>query len=369
MTKRSTARRVTRARFYAPTIAAPVTLGSMARPTPATDGLAMPAEWAHHEHCVIAWPCRTSLWRTELAAAEIAYAATARAIARFEHVLIVAAPGSGKAAAAACAIDTGTDIDVVEWAIDDSWTRDSGAIVVVDGERRAGVQFLFNAWGGKFTPYADDALFASRMCDHLAMDRYDATPFVLEGGAVTVDGAGTVITTEETQLNPNRNPTMTRVDIEYQLREWLGAVRVVWLPFGLVEDHDTDGHVDNVAAFVAPGTVAAQTTADRANPNFERLRRNVAVLRAAGLEVIEIDVLPYTTVANEPVVVPPTNFYQANGAVIVPVVDGPDAERALDAVQRAVRQSEVVGVPGATLAFGGGGVHCITQQVPATGTR
>ncbi len=317
----------------------------------------------------MAWPCRTSLWRSELAAAKREHAAVARAIARFEPVLIVAAPGAGHQAAAACTTDAGTQVDVVEWAIDDSWARDIGAIVVADGPRRAGVQFVFNAWGGKFTPYADDARFATRMCDHLALDCYDAAPFVLEGGAITVDGAGTVVTTEETMCNPNRNPTLARADIEQELRAWLGVERVVWLPFGLVEDHDTDGHVDNVAAFVAPDTVAAQTTADRANPNFERLRQNVAVLRAAGLDVVEIDVLPYATVAGEQVVVPPTNFYQANGAVIVPVVDGPDAAPALAAVQRAAGAREVVGVSGATLAFGGGGVHCITQQVPAAGRR
>ena len=328
----------------------------------------MPAEWVRHERCVMAWPCRMSLWGTELAAAKREYAATAQAIARVEQVLMVAAPGAGTEAAAACGA-ADTDIDVVEWAIDDSWARDIGAVVVVDGERRAGVQFLFNAWGGKFEPYADDAQFATRMCDHLAFDRYDAAPFVLEGGAVTVDGAGTLITTEDTLLNPNRNPTMTRSDIEHELRTWLGVERVVWLPFGLVEDHDTDGHVDNVAAFVAPGTVAAQTTTDRANPNFDRLQQNVAVLHTAGLDVIEIDVLPYATVAGERVVVPPTNFYQANRAMIVPVVDGPDAERALDAVRRTAGPREVVGVSGATLAYGGGGVHCITQQVPATGVR
>ena len=336
--------------------------------TPAADGLMMPAEWVHHERCVMAWPCRMSVWGTELAAAKREYAATARAIAHFEHVLMVAAPGAGHEAAAACGAGD-ADIDVVEWAIDDSWTRDIGAVVVVDGERRAGVQFVFNAWGGKFSPYADDARFATRMCDHLAFDCCDAAPFVLEGGAITVDGAGTVITTEDVLLNPNRNPTMGRAEIEHELCSWLGAERVVWLPFGLVEDRDTDGHVDNVAAFVAPGTVAAQTTIDRANPNFERLQQNVAVLESAGLNVIEIDVLPYATVAGERVVVPPTNFYQANGGVIVPIVAGADAARALAAVQRAVGSREVVGVTGVTLAFGGGGVHCITQQVPAVGVR
>ncbi len=335
----------------------------MERSTPATDGLVMPAEWTHHEGCVMAWPCRTSLWRAHLEAAKAEYSAVARDIARFEAVLMVAPPGSAGEASAAC----GDGVDVVEWPVDDSWARDIGAIIVSDGRRRAGVGFAFNAWGEKYEPFIDDAAFASRMCAHLELDFYDAAPFVLEGGALTVDGAGTLLTTEETLLNPNRNPGMGRHDIEAELRVWLGVEHVVWLPFGLVEDRDTDGHVDNVAAFVAPGTVVAQTTADPDNPNFARLRRNIEVLRAAGLEVIEIDVLPYATVGGERVVVPPTNFYQANGAVIVPVVAGAEGDRALAAVQHAVGDRVVVGVPGSVLAYGGGGVHCITQQVPAAG--
>ncbi|HMQ25641.1 MAG TPA: agmatine deiminase family protein, partial [Acidimicrobiales bacterium] len=137
------------------------------------------------------------------------------------------------------------------------------------------------------------------------------------------------------------------------------------LPFGLVEDDETDGHVDNVAACVAAGVVVAQTTADRTNPNYGRLHRNLEVLEAAGYEVRTVDVLPYAEVGGETVVVPPTNFYLANGACIVPVTAGADLDKALDAVQAVVPDREVVGVPGSVLAFGGGGVHCITQQVPA----
>jgi agmatine deiminase len=330
--------------------------------TPAADGFTMPAEWEAHERCMMAWPCRRSMWGEELEAAKAAYVATARAVARFEPVEMVAPHGHEEEAARAC----GPEVEVVAWPIDDSWTRDTGAIVVTNpaGERR-GVDFLFNSWGGKFLPYDDDARFAERMCAHLGLDRYDPSPFVLEGGAITVDGAGTLITTEQCLLHPNRNPALSRTEIEEALRTWLGVERVVWLPHGLVEDDDTDGHVDNVAAFVAPGVVLAQTTIDPRNPNAGRLRENVAVLRAAGLEVLELDVLPYATVGGQTVVVPPTNLYQTNGGVIVPTVDGLDGTRALEAVATALPDRKVVGVPGAVLAFGGGGVHCITQQVPA----
>ena len=274
---------------------------------------------------------------------------------------MVANPGDGAEAEAACATP---NVDVTEWPIDDSWTRDMGALIVVDRDRRAGVDFAFNSWGEKFVPYDEDARFGMRMCDALEIERVDASPFVLEGGAITVDGEGALVTTEQCLLNPNRNPTLSREDIESELRSRLGVEQIVWLPYGILEDDDTDGHVDNVAAFVGPGSVVAQTTVDRDDPNYERLRRNVAILRDAGLDVVELDVLPAATVGGERVVVPPLNAYIANGSVVVPVVDGEPARRALAIWQEVFPDREVVGVPGATLAYGGGGVHCITQQVP-----
>jgi agmatine deiminase len=301
------------------------------------------------------------MWRGQFEPAQDAYATVARAIARSEPVLMVAPPGAGRTAATAC----GANVEVVEWPIDDSWTRDMGAIVVVDGDRRAAVDFVFNSWGEKFLPYAEDAQFAHRMGDALHLDRIDAAPFVLEGGAITVDGEGTLVTTEQCLLNPNRNPSMTRTDIEATLGTHLGVERVVWLPHGILEDDDTDGHVDNVCAFVAPGRVIAQTTSDRDDPNYDRLRANVDVLKAAGLDVIELDVLARATVAGEPVVVPPLNAYLANDAVIVPIVAGETERRATSIWADVFPDRHILGVPGATLAYGGGGVHCITQQVPA----
>jgi agmatine deiminase len=324
--------------------------------------LRMPAEWAYHERCVMAWPVRESMWRAQLAAAKADFARVARVIARAEPVLMVANPGAGKEADAACAT---ANVEVVEWPIDDSWTRDMGAVIVADASgRRVGVDFVFNAWGEKFLPYDEDARFGRRMCDALGIERVDASPFVLEGGAVTVDGEGTLVTTEQCLLNPNRNPTMSREEIENELRRRLGIERVVWLPYGVLEDDDTDGHVDNVAAFVGPGRVIAQTTADRDDPNYARLRRNLAVLQGAGFDVVELDVLPAATVDGTRVVVPPLNAYLGNASVVVPVLDGEPARRSLAIWREIAPDREVVGVPGAALAYGGGGVHCITQQVP-----
>jgi agmatine deiminase len=323
--------------------------------------LRMPAEWTPHERCVMAWPTRAEMWGTQFAAAKADYASVARAVARTEPVLMVANPGEGAEAAKACAK---ADIEVVEWSIDDSWTRDMGAVIVADGDEHRAVDFVFNSWGEKFLPYDEDARFASRMAEALKVEPVDASPFVLEGGAITVDGEGTLITTEQCLLNPNRNPTLSRAQIEGELRRWLGVDRIIWLPYGILEDDDTDGHVDNVAAFVGPGRVVAQTTSDRDDPNYERLYRNFVLLQTAGLDVIALDVLARATVDGEAVVVPPLNAYLANGSVIVPVTDGAPARRALGVWQEIFPDREIIGVAGASLAYGGGGVHCITQQVP-----
>jgi agmatine deiminase len=327
----------------------------------------MPAEWAPHERCLMAWPAREEAWRgCGLEAARDDYAAIARAIARFEPVLMVADPRDAADARTRC----GADVEVVEVPIDDSWVRDTGPIFVLGaGGTRAAVDFRFNSWGEKFLPYDNDAAVARRLLEHLGVPRYEA-PFVLEGGSIAVDGEGTLITTEQCLLNPNRNPAMSREEIEVGLRDYLGVETIIWLGEGLVEDEDTDGHVDNVCVFVRPGVVLLQTVADEGNPNFapaqENLRRLHEARDARGreLEVIELDVLPYAPDADRPVAVPYTNFYLANGAAIVPVAGQDTDDAAMALLDVALPEREVVPVPGLNLALGGGGVHCITQQVP-----
>jgi agmatine deiminase len=325
-------------------------------------GLAMPAEWAPHERTLMAWPARVDAWRgTGIDSARRDYAEIARAIARFEPVLMIADPDDAAGARDLC----GSDIEVVELPIDDSWIRDTGPVFVTgEGGRRAAVDFAFNSWGEKFLPYDRDADIARRVLEHLGVERR-AAPMVLEGGSIAVDGEGTLVTTEQCLLNPNRNPSMSRDQIEAALREHLGVERIVWLEHGLVEDDDTDGHVDNVCAFVGPGAAVAQTVADPANSNHARLAANVERLRAAGIEVTELDVLPYAPGADRSVAIPYVNFYLVNGAVIVPVAGQDTDAAALELIGGACPGREVVGVPAVNLALGGGGVHCITQQVPA----
>jgi agmatine deiminase len=321
----------------------------------------MPAEWAPHERTLMAWPCRAELWGDQLAQARRDHAAVADAVAAFEPVTMVANPGEQAAQArAACP----GDVEILELAIDDSWLRDSGPIFTLgDAGARVGVHFRFNAWGERFAPWDADeaagALLAQRHAD--AVERVG---FVLEGGSICVDGEGTLITTEECLLHPNRNPSMTREELSAGLREHLGARDVVWLEKGLLEDRDTDGHVDLIAAFTAPGEVLLQAgppgTEDEARMEVNRER-----LEAAGLRVTRLDVLPFAEVAGEPVVVSHMNFYLCNGAVVVPLSGLESDARALEVVGAAYPGREVVGVPGAVLAYGGGGPHCITQQVPA----
>ncbi|HEX8105483.1 MAG TPA: agmatine deiminase family protein [Solirubrobacteraceae bacterium] len=322
----------------------------------------MPAEWTPHERTLMAWPARREMWGTEFEQAKRDYAEIANAIGAFEPVLLAADPSQEAEARAAVA---GT-VEVVAIPLDDSWVRDSGPIFVVDaaGTRRVGVDFGFNAWGEKFHPYDADAAYARRVLERLGEER-SQVPLVLEGGSIAVDGAGTLVTTEQCLLHPSRNPSLSREEIEAALIESLGLERVVWLGQGLVEDHDTDGHVDNIAAFVEPGRMLLQTVADEANPNHENAQENARRLRAAGIDVVELPLLPYVEHDGPPTVVPYTNYYLCNGAAIVPVMGAETDEEALLALARLYPGREIVGVPGRTLALGGGGVHCITQQVPA----
>lgn len=330
----------------------------------------MPAEWEPHDGCLMAWPTRRALWNQHLDAAESEYAATAAAIADFEPVTMVVAPGDIERARARLP----AAVRLVELPIDDSWLRDSGPIFTVhDDGRRAGVDFAFNSWGEKFAPWDRDADIAARLLDHLGVERRPSS-MVLEGGSIAVDGGGTLVTTEQCVLHPSRNPAMLRADIETEWRRTLGVETVVWLPWGIVEDTHTDGHVDNVCAFVAPGVVIAQTCNDPSSANFERMSANLEVLRGASdasgtpLEVVALPQESYFEIDGAPYRTSHLNFYVANGGVIVPTADHPNDADALAIIADAFPDREIVGVTSRVLAYGGGGIHCITQQIPASGS-
>jgi agmatine deiminase len=330
--------------------------------TPAAAGFTMPPEWAPHAACLMAWPARPELWKGRLAEAKDDYASVARAIADFEPVLMVCNPGCSGEVHDLC----GSAVETIELPIDDSWARDSGPIFVRDASGQvAVVGFGFNAWGNRWQPYADDAMLPARIAAHLGMRLFSA-PFVLEGGAILVDGEGTLLTTEQCLLNPNRNPGLTREAIEQGLRDYLGVTTIVWLAVGHVLDvgpAGTDGHVDGVAQYLAPGHVLLEAPSDPAASAYAGSQANLARLAAdhdaAGraFEVTLLDPGPDPSVSY-------ANHYIANGAVIVPTGGDPGDRPVLEFLGSVYPGREIVAVPGRTLLFGGGGPHCITQQVP-----
>ena len=328
-----------------------------------------PGEWEPHERTIMGWPCRVELWGETLEQARMDYASVANAIAAFEPVTMIANPGAESVQARAMC---GSGVEIVELPIDDSWLRDSGPIYVVDhdispgasagGRRRTAVHFGFNAWGEKFTPWDKDAAIGGLIATTLG-DTVIEAPFVLEGGSVIADGAGTILTTEQCLLHPSRNPALSREQIERLLGEYLGASSVAWLGQGLVEDRDTDGHIDLIAVFAGAGHALLQTV-PQDNQNFENCQENLARLRSAGISVVEVPYLPYVEVAGELVAVSYMNLYICNEALVVPVTGAETDAAALEIIGREFPGRELVPVAGAVIAYGGGGPHCITQQVP-----
>lgn len=328
----------------------------------------MPAEFAPHEGTAIVWPHRAEIYPGALMdEARDAHAQLAEAIAAFEPVWMIADPADAADAAARC----GTSATVVELPVDDSWFRDTGPIYVFDGPERLALDFDFNGWGDKFAPWDADAALAEAWAAHQGHERRHV-PIVFEGGSITVDGAGTAATTIQCLLHPNRNPDLTQTDIEDQICDELGLDAVIWLPYGLALDDDTDGHVDNVAAFTKPGTLLVQGCDDRTEADFVRMNVNARVARDAAdargerIEVVEVPVLPFLERDGMRVAVPYLNLYVGNGFVVVPTSGHPadDDMVALIAEQFPGRSTFGLEI-GSILAVGGGGIHCITQQIPA----
>ena len=331
--------------------------------TPHDDGFSMPAEWSPHQATLMAWPTRTraTLWGALFEEAQRVFATVANAIAAFEPVVMVVDPEQvGQARSL-----LGEDVDLLPAPIDDSWMRDSGPIFVTNGGGEVAlVHFGFNGWGDRYGPYDRDAQVPAVIADHLGMRRY-AAPMILEGGAIAVDGEGTLLTTETCLLNPNRNPGLSREDNERLLHEYLGAETVVWLPGGWMASRDTDGHVDGIAAFVAPGEVVLHAPADPGDPDHERGEENRRTIedtvdvRGRSIRVHPID--PGATLE-----LTHLNLYLTNGGgAIVPLAGVPEDEAALAQLAAAMPERELVGVDGHVLHEGGGGPHCITQQVPS----
>lgn len=356
--------------------------------TPAADGFRMPGEFEPHDGCWMAWPERPDNWRDGAGPAQAAFAAVAGEIAAAEPVTV--ATSTQQLQRARELLPEG--VRVVELASDDAWMRDIGPTFVVDGKGgRRGVDWEFNAWGGKegglYPSWDRDDAAAAGVLEIEGAGRYRA-PLVLEGGSVHVDGEGTVLTTEECLLNHNRNPELSRKQIEAHLRNYLGAEKVIWLGAGVYED-ETDGHIDNLACFARPGVVLLTWTDDESDPqqaiSADARRRLETATDARGrhLEVILLPSPgPLTIGADEAEGVDAVagtlprrpgdrlaasyvNSYLANGRVVMPLLDERHDEEAAAILAGTFPDREVVGVPAREILLGGGNVHCITQQVPA----
>jgi agmatine deiminase len=335
--------------------------------TPRETGFFMPPEWAPHAGCWMAWPCRPENWE-DIERARATYVEVARAVSRFEPVTMTA--NAEHAGAARRALADVADSDVVIVPSDDSWARDTAPTFLVDGHGGlAGVDWGFNSYGGIYEEYARTSNMARRIVDLLGARRF-AAPLVLEGGAVHVDGEGTILTTTEVVLDPRRNPGLEKSDAERILCDYLGGETVIWL--SSVLDHDnTGGHVDNLAAFVAPGVVVTLGCEDPEDPQAAAARENLGRLRAAvdargrALEVVELPMPARPEYRGRRLSPSYANFYVADGGVVLPAFGDPADDEARDIVARLFPRHEVVQVPTLELAKADGNIHCVTQQQPA----
>lgn len=352
-----------------------------AQETPAELGFRWPAEWEPHAATWLAWPHNRETWPGCLDEAERGFVAMVRALE--PHELVCVNVGDAALEARARRVLTAGGVDpagsgaghgVVFHRIptDDAWIRDHGPSFVVrdlDGVRETAlVDFGFDAWGGKYPPWDHDAAVPEGMARGLRMRRFVA-PGVLEGGSIDGNGAGTVITTEECLLHENRGGR-TREQMEALLAAYLGTRRVIWLGRGIAGD-DTDGHVDDVARFVAEDTVVTVVPADARHPDAPALLENERRLRAARSadgKPLRIATLPVAPVqrspAGEPLPASYANFYLANGICLVPTFRAPEDARALSILAELLPGRHVVGIDARTLVMGLGAVHCLTQQQP-----
>jgi agmatine deiminase len=359
---------------------------------PGEDGFRMPGEFEDHQATWMLWPERPDNWRLGGKPAQRAFAKVAKAIAKSETIFM----GVSREQFPNAWSQLHPEVRVVELSYNDSWMRDCGpTFVISDAGKIRGIDWNFNAWGGLkgglYFPWDQDDLIPRKVLEIVGIDRYDA-PIVLEGGSIHVDGEGTVLTTEECLLNPNRNPELSKEQIEDHLKEYLGARKVIWLGKGVYLD-ETSGHVDNLCCFIRPGVVALTWTDDKDDPQYEisvdaygRLKdsedaagRKLEIHRihqpdpviitaeeAEGVDSIE-GTLPRKE--GDRMAASYINSYIATTRVIVPIFDDRHDEEAIKKYKELFPDREVVGVYAREILLGGGNIHCITQQQPKTGVK
>jgi agmatine deiminase len=336
----------------------------------------MPAEWAPHAATWLAWPHKEASWPGNFAPIPRLYARLVRTLAEYEHVNILAGghsvPG-GVSVHHKAERAVGDIKNVTLWDIptNDAWVRDHGPTFLVGptDQPRALVDWGYNAWGGKYPPFdLDDAV-----PQHIARRqgrRLFSPGIIMEGGAIDPNGRGTILTTEQCLLNKNRNPQLSKADVEQYLCEYLGATNILWLASGIVGD-DTDGHIDELARFINETTVVAPLEDNESDENYAPLRENFDRLKSMRdqdgkpLEVVPLPMPQPMFYDDQRLPACYCNFYIANGVVIAPVYDDPADARVLDLLRSLFVGREVIGLPARELVWGLGAFHCITQQEPA----
>ncbi len=356
--------------------------------TPRQDGFRMPAEWEPHDGCWLIWPENMDNWRMGAKFAQEKFVEVASVISRSEQVTVAASPRQYRNARARLP----EDIRVVEIDHKDAWARDAGATFVINdsGEVR-GIDWHFNAYGGieegLHFPWDQCELAARKMIEIENVVRY-RPDFILEGGSIHVDGQGTLISTEECVLNKNRNPQLSKEEMEQRLRDYLNVESIIWLKNGLFED-ETDGHVDNLCCFIKPGVVALAWTDDENDPQYPlsldalNILQNATDAQGRKLKIIKfpqpapviytedecrgIDIDEYAEPRRlgDRTSASYINFYIGNSVVVVPFFNDPNDQVVKELLQAQFPDKEVVGVYARDLVVGGGNIHCITQQQPA----
>lgn len=346
---------------------------------PATQGFRWPAEWEPHAATWLSWPHNLETWPGRFEPIPAVFVAMARALHARELVRInvrdEAMEDGVRRLLATGGVDVERGVRFHRTPTNDAWARDHGGIFVVrdaGGGRpreRAILDFGFNSWGGKYGPWDLDEQVPRRMAEDLGLRRFDGR-IVLEGGSIDGDGRGTVLTTESCLLNANRGPGRTRENVEAVLAATLGARHVLWLGDGILGD-DTDGHVDDITRFVAPGTIVTAVEEDASDPNHAPLAENLRRLRgmrdADGkpFSIATLPMPPPVLVDGHRCPASYANFHLANGVALVPVFGAPSDERALAVLREVLPGRDVVGIPCRDLVWGLGAVHCVTQQEPS----
>lgn len=345
---------------------------SLRQDTPKQLGYHMPAEWERHAATWLAWPYDRVTFPKRVRKVEQTYVRIISELTSGESVQLAVRSGEAKERAASLLKAGGVNLRRVKfhvWDYADVWFRDYGPTFVVNRNegRSAVVQWRFNAWGGKYPELLKDGHVPYFISERMGLSLFRPN-VILEGGAIDVNGEGTVLTTEQCVLNSNRNPVFPKKDAERYLDEYLGAHRVIWLKSG-IEGDDTDGHIDNLARFVNSNTVLCASEPDRGDANHATLKRNYEALKRSKLNVVPVPMPPakYDHVRGETRRLSASymNFYIANGVVLVPTFQSERDDVALRIIQEAFPDRRVAPIDCSNLIYGAGTLHCISQQQPA----